>query len=72
MHYADQDLRSAVDMAGIRPSSLIGREPVRLEAGAVADLAIFRFSGADESGTVGDLVVEATINAGRLVYGSLP
>lgn len=72
LRYADQDLRSAVDMASTRPSSLIGREPTRLEAGGIADLTLFHLPGADANGPVGDLEVIATVNAGELVFGSLP
>jgi len=72
LRYTDQDLRSAVDMASTRPSSLVGREPTRLEAGAVADLTVFRLPGAAGEAPIGDLEVVATINGGELVFGSLP
>lgn len=72
LRYTDQDLRSAVDMASTRPSSLVGREPTRLEAGAVADLTVFRLPGAAGDAPIGDLEVVATINDGELVFGSLP
>ena len=72
LRFTDQDLRSAVEMASTRPSSLIAREAARLEPGATADLTVFRLPGADGSGPIGDLDVVATINAGRLVFGSLP
>ena len=72
LRFTDQDLRSAVEMASTRPSSLIAREAARLEPGATADLTVFRLPGADGSGPIGDLDVVATINAGKLVFGSLP
>jgi len=59
-------------MATARPLALLGAEPVTLEVGAVADLAIFRLSGADGNGAIGDFEVVATINSGQLVFGSLP
>ena len=64
MQYADVKLEDAVVMASQRPASLIGLEPGRLEAGATADLVLFRLAG-------GGLDVQATVLAGELVHGEL-
>ncbi len=72
MRFTGQNLRAAMEMATARPLALLGAEPVTLEVGAVADLAIFRLSGADGNGAIGDFEVVATINSGQLVFGSLP
>lgn len=64
MRMAGVDLATAIEMTSIRPAELLGETPVRLAAGANADLVLFE---------LGDrLQVTATIKAGELVYGTLP
>jgi len=71
MHFAGVDLRTAVDMASIRPALLIGRAPGRLEAQAPADLTLFDLLPADQVGQAPRYSVRATIQAGEVVFGSV-
>jgi len=71
MTFAGVDLRTAVDMASIRPSLLVGRAPGRLEEQAPADLTLFDLSPPDEDGPPRRYTVRATIQAGELVYGGV-
>jgi N-acetylglucosamine-6-phosphate deacetylase len=64
MRFAGVDLKTAVEMASARPAELIGLAPVRLEAGAPADLVLFDLPNADGSGPLGNLEVRTTIKAG--------
>lgn len=64
MRFAGVDLKTAIDMASIRPAELIGETPVRLEVGAVADLVLFDVPDS------GPAEVRCTINRGEVVHGS--
>lgn len=66
MRFAGVDLPTAIDMASLRPSQLIGREPHRLEVVAPANLVLFQLS---QEKTSLPLTVVATINQGELVAG---
>jgi len=72
LRFTDENLRSALNMATTQPLALIEAEPVTLEVGSAADLAIFHLPGAGGTSPIGDLEIVATINSGELVYGSLP
>ena len=65
MRFADVDLATAIGMASTRPAEILGCTPVQLEAGATADLVLFKLPE-DQP-----LQVIATIKSGELVYGSL-
>jgi N-acetylglucosamine-6-phosphate deacetylase len=64
MRFADVDLKTAIEMASIRPAELIGETPTRLEVGAVADLVLFDIP------SDGPANVHCTINGGEVVHGS--
>lgn len=68
MHFAGLDLRTAVDMASIRPALLVGRAPGRLEEQAPADLTLFDLVLGAAPSQPPRYVVRATIQAGELVY----
>ncbi|HVC95241.1 MAG TPA: amidohydrolase family protein [Pirellulales bacterium] len=68
MRFAGVDLETAIHMASTYPARLLGRAPVSLRPGDVADLVVFDMVPALESGT--KLVVRATIAGGELVWGS--
>ena len=72
LRFTDEDLASAVDMAGPRPAALLG--PVRpwLQVGQLADLTVFHLPGAADKTSVGEVEIVATINSGCLVFGELP
>lgn len=70
MRFAGVDLKTAVEMACIRPAEVLGELPVRLEVGAAADLVLFDLPGADGQGPLGQLEVRETIKAGEKVYSS--
>ena len=67
MRYADVDLKTAVDMASMRPMRALGLEPGRLQVGSVADLVCFDLP----TDVNGPLKIRATVQSGELVYGSL-
>jgi len=68
MKMADVDLRTAVDMATLHPTRLLGQPERALRPGDPADLVLFQTRhGAD--GLIADLEVRATIVAGRVMYG---
>lgn len=62
MRYTDCDLRTAIEMASIRPAELIGQTPVQLAIGSRADLVTFDLPDA------GPAKVRQTINRGEVVF----
>ena len=65
MRMAEVDLKTAIEMAAVRPAEMIGLTPSNLESGNRADLVVFDLP-VDEP-----MRVRATILAGRLVHGSV-
>jgi N-acetylglucosamine-6-phosphate deacetylase len=65
MKFAGVDLATAIDMASLRPSELIGQEPHRLEVGAPANFVVFRVAA---RGTKDTCQVLATVSGGETVY----
>jgi N-acetylglucosamine-6-phosphate deacetylase len=65
MAFAGVDLATAVDMATLHPSELLGLTPNRLNPGDAADLALFELQDAAE-GKPQRLVVTATISRGEM------
>jgi N-acetylglucosamine-6-phosphate deacetylase len=69
MRYADVDLRTAVEMASVRPAALLGLTAGGLDVGSRADLVLFDLPHSAGTAPGPDaLVVRSTINAGRLVF----
>jgi N-acetylglucosamine-6-phosphate deacetylase len=68
MQYAGASLQTAVDLASLQPAALLGLPADGLHIGAAADLVLFRLSGADGVGPLGQLEVMATLRAGRPIY----
>jgi N-acetylglucosamine-6-phosphate deacetylase len=68
MRFAQVDLRTAIEMASRWPAELIGGDTKGLSLGAPANLVLFDLPADDQ----GPIVIRATVNAGELVYGSLP
>lgn len=71
MRFAGVDLRTAVDMASLRPAQLIGRAPGRIEEQAPADLTLFDLKPPAQPDGAPRYEVRATILAGELIYGNL-
>jgi N-acetylglucosamine-6-phosphate deacetylase len=68
MRFAEVDLPTAIGMASTRPAELIGMRGHTLDVGAAANLMLFDLPTA----TAPDrLVVRATVNAGRVVFGKV-
>lgn len=70
MQYAEIDLAAAVDMASLRPASIIGIEVGPLEVGGTADLVLFTLDRETESAAP-RLEVQTTIAGGELIYGAV-
>jgi N-acetylglucosamine-6-phosphate deacetylase len=68
MQFAGVDLATAIEMSSIRPAQLIGQPPVRLEAGAPANLIQFDLVETQNREQPVQLQIRATINTGQLVY----
>lgn len=64
LRFTDCDLRTAIEMASIRPAELIGQAPTRLSVGSWADLVAFDLPD------TGPAKVRQTINQGEVVYES--
>jgi N-acetylglucosamine-6-phosphate deacetylase len=62
MRFAGCDLRTAIEMASIRPAELIGLTPARITVGSRADLVLFDLP------EVGPAQVRQTINRGDVVF----
>ncbi|MEY4178234.1 MAG: N-acetylglucosamine-6-phosphate deacetylase [Planctomycetota bacterium] len=67
--FAGLDLRTAVEMASVRPALLAGHPVTRLEAGAPANLIQFNLSEDPSVSATAALEIVATIIAGEVVYG---
>lgn len=67
MRFAGVDLATAVEMASVTPSRLLGATCGGLRPGDRADLAVFRMPDDSPAG----LDIVATIAAGQIVFGSL-
>jgi N-acetylglucosamine-6-phosphate deacetylase len=67
IRFARIDLATAIEMASLTPARLIGEASNRLEAGAAADLFLFKLPEADG----GALKVAATILQGATVFGNI-
>ncbi|MGH7135122.1 MAG: N-acetylglucosamine-6-phosphate deacetylase [Pirellulales bacterium] len=79
MRFVGVGLPTAVAMAGLHPSQLLGRVGGTLRPGDVADLVLFDLDVsactpliASAQAGRGQLTVRATVVAGDLVYGQLP
>lgn len=68
--FAGLDLRTAVDMASVRPALLAGHPVTRLEVGAPANLIQFHLAEDATVPAVSALTIVATIIHGEVVYGS--
>ena len=66
MRFAGVDLQTAIEMASLTPARLIGEPASGLEAGAAADLFLFKLPEGDS----GPLNVITTILQGETVFGS--
>jgi N-acetylglucosamine-6-phosphate deacetylase len=66
IEFAGVTLKEAVDMASQNPARLLGQEVVRLRRGSIADLVVFHIDRAGHQ-----LLIEATLAAGDLKFGSL-
>jgi len=64
MRFTDCDLQTAIEMASIRPSELIGQTPAKLAAGSRADLVAFDIPD------TGPAKVRQTINRGQIVFNA--
>jgi N-acetylglucosamine-6-phosphate deacetylase len=62
MRFTECDLRTAIEMASIRPSELIHQTPTRLAVGSLANLVAFDLSD------LGPARVRQTINRGVVVF----
>jgi N-acetylglucosamine-6-phosphate deacetylase len=62
MRFTDCDLRTAIEMASIRPAELIGQTPGQFAIGARADLVAFDLPD------TGPAKVRQTINRGEIVF----
>ncbi|MBC8354856.1 MAG: amidohydrolase family protein [Planctomycetes bacterium] len=62
MRYTDCDLRTAIEMASIRPAELIRQTPTQLAVGSRADFVAFDLPD------TGPATVRQTINQGELVF----
>lgn len=67
--FAGLDLRTAVEMASVRPALLAGHPVTRLEAGAPANLIQFELADDPAVPATAALTIVATIIAGDVVYG---
>ena len=61
IEYAELSLESAVNMASLGPTRLLGYHLPKLEVGAKADLVFFNIID-------GEFQVVATVNAGEVVF----
>jgi N-acetylglucosamine-6-phosphate deacetylase len=67
--FAGLDLRTAVEMASVRPALLAGHPVTRLEAGAPANLIQFDLAEDSSLPATAALKIHATIISGEVVYG---
>ena len=67
--FAGLDLRTAVEMASVRPALLAGHPVTRLEAGAPANLIQFELADDPAVPATAALTIVATIIAGDVVHG---
>jgi N-acetylglucosamine-6-phosphate deacetylase len=65
------DLRTAVDMASLKPAALVGCAAGRIEIGSPADLSLFHLNIPADRAKIGKIEHVATIRSGRLVWGQL-
>lgn len=68
MRFAQVDLKTAIDMASVRPAALIGIALNSFKPGSPANLVLFELPAAE----TGPIQIRATINSGELVHGTLP
>ena len=68
MQFAELDLKTAIEMASSRPAKLIGLPVGEMHVDAKADL--IRLDLATSQGSA-QFRIRATVNAGRVVYGSI-
>ncbi len=66
MRYGGVNLKTAIEMASVRPAELIGVFSQRLAVGAAANLVLFELPATD----AGPIQVRATVLQGELVWGS--
>ena len=71
MRMAGVSLKTALEMASVRPAELLGETPVRLESGAAADLILFKLDSAGDPPQPERFEILATLKVGELVFGSL-
>lgn len=71
MHFAEVSLASAIEMASINPSLLVGHPVTRLEVGAPANLVSFKLDVDVHGKARGSLEVRATVIHGKLSHGTL-
>jgi N-acetylglucosamine-6-phosphate deacetylase len=71
VRFTGHSLRTAIDMASVRPAAVVGAPVGRIEPGARADLVLFRFATDDADSTCSDFQLTACINAGELVWGKV-
>ncbi len=64
MRFIGCDLQAAIEMASLRPATLIGETPVELAVGSRADLVVFDLP------EVGPARVRQTINRGEVVFSA--
>ena len=67
--FAGLDLRTAMEMASVKPALLVGHPVCRLEVGSPADLIQFDLATDPTVRATEALRIRATIIGGEIVYG---
>ncbi len=67
MRFANVDLKTAIEMASVRPAGLLGHDDWKLQPGSPADLVLFDIPSNDAD----PLHIRATVKAGNAVFGSV-
>lgn len=67
--FAGVDLRTAIEMASVKPAQLIGHPVARLEVGAPADLIQFHLNDAPDVTALEAFALVATLQQGEPVFG---
>lgn len=70
MKFAGVDLKTAIEMATLRPAQLIGLETNHLQPGDAADLVLFDMPDAASPAVPTRLKIRATVSGGEVVYGA--
>ncbi len=71
MQFAGVNLATAIEMASVRPASLIGESTAGLHPGNPADLVLFDLTSQNGNDAPTTLHIRSTIKAGQVVHGIL-